>query len=177
MNKRLAWTFLAATAAASWTPAGLAGAPGGHAGGFTSSPGMMGASTMHGAGAGSFDAGGQGARGQDAASSHGAAYQASPESLLGQNSALDSRLQKLLPAGTTPQQACAGFSHLGDCVAAMHVAHNLAIPFDELKSRLTGASSVNLGTAIHDLKPQANAGSAERQAGQQAQNDLSGTGH
>jgi hypothetical protein len=100
------------------------------------------------------------------------AAHADPASLLGQNSKLDSRLQKLLPAGTTPQQACAGFSQLGSCVAALHVATNLGIPFTDLKARLTGSEAVSLGSAIKELKPQVNAGHAERKAQGQARRDL-----
>src|SRR5262249_23224067 len=60
----------------------------------------------------------------------------SPQQLLNRNSRLSSNLQKLLPAGTTPQQACSGFTSLGRCVAAIHVSHNLGIPFPSLKNRL-----------------------------------------
>src|SRR5260370_33056403 len=53
----------------------------------------------------------------------------SPKQLSNPNSKLSSNLQKLLPKGTTPQQACSGFKNLGQCVAAIHVSHNLGIPF------------------------------------------------
>jgi len=100
------------------------------------------------------------------------AAHAHPATLLGQNSQLNSRLQKLLPADTTPQQACEGFSHLGGCVAALHVASNLGIPFADLKSRITGSEPVSLGSAIHELKPDANADRVERKAQRQTHRDL-----
>jgi len=100
------------------------------------------------------------------------AAHADPAILLGQNSKLNSRLQKLLPKGTTPQQACTGFSQLGGCIAALHVASNLGIPFADLKSRITGSGSVSLGSAIHELKPDTNADRAEHAAQHQARIDL-----
>jgi len=69
------------------------------------------------------------------------------------NAALSSQLQTLLPAGTNVQTAAAGFRNSGQFIAAVHVSHNLGIPFDQLKAKLTGTSSESLGRAIHDLKP------------------------
>jgi hypothetical protein len=103
------------------------------------------------------------------------AAHADPATLLGQNSQLNSRLQKLLPADTSPRQACAGFSQLGRCVAALHVASNLGIPFADLKSRITGSEPVSLGSAIHELKPDADADRVERKAQRQTQRDLDST--
>ncbi len=99
----------------------------------------------------------------------------SPEQLLDQNTKLASNLQKLLPAGTTAQQACSGFTNLGQCVAAIHVSHNLGISFTDLKAKLTGPNSESLGKAIHQLKPDANAGAATKQANQQAKADMNGS--
>lgn len=93
--------------------------------------------------------------------------------LLNQNTKLSSNLQKLLPAGTTPQQACSGFKNLGQCVAAIHVSNNLGISFSDLKNKTTGANAENLGKAIHDLKPDVNAKGAKKKAEAQAKNDLS----
>lgn len=91
---------------------------------------------------------------------------------LEQNSRLNARLQKLLPAEWTPQRACDGFGDLGGCVAALHVASNLDIPFADLKARMTGADSTTLGGAIRELKPDADAGRAQREAETQARHDL-----
>jgi hypothetical protein len=99
-----------------------------------------------------------------------------PDQLLNQNTKLTSNLQKLLPAGTTPQQACQNFKNLGQCVAAIHVSHNLGIPFSDLAGKVTGSNSESLGKAIHDLKPAADAGAEKKKAEKQAQNDLNGSG-
>jgi len=96
----------------------------------------------------------------------------SPEQLLNQNTELSSNLQKLLPAGTTPQQACNGFTNLGRCVAAIHVAHNLGISFLDLSAKLTGPNSESLGKAINQLRPGANAGAEKKRAEKQAKNDM-----
>ncbi len=76
----------------------------------------------------------------------------SPTTLLSQNTKLSSRLQSLLPAGTNVQEAASGFKNLGLFVAAVHVSHNLGIPFDELKSTML-SNGDNLGKAIHTLNP------------------------
>jgi hypothetical protein len=78
---------------------------------------------------------------------------------LTRNTNLTSRLQGLLPAGTDVQKAGAGFKNLGQFVAAVHVSHNLDIPFDTLKGKMTGSEAMSLGQAIHELKPSANADS------------------
>ena len=52
-----------------------------------------------------------------------------------------------VPGGNL-QTACSGFRNLGECVAAMHVAQNLNVPFADLQSRMTGSGAVSLGKAI-----------------------------
>jgi len=69
------------------------------------------------------------------------------------NPALASKLQALLPAGTNIQTAANGFKNLGQFVAAVHVAHNLNLPFDQLKAKMTGPNAESLGHAVHDLEP------------------------
>ena len=96
----------------------------------------------------------------------------SPDQLLNQNTKLSANLQKLLPAGTTPQQACSGFKNLGQCVAAIHVAHNLGISFLDLQAKMTGSKPEGLGKAIQDLKPGADAGAEKKKAEKQAKNDM-----
>jgi Sec-independent protein translocase protein TatA len=49
--------------------------------------------------------------------------------------------------------AAAGFRNEGQFVAALHVAHNLNIPFDQLKAKITGSDPVSLGKAIQELRP------------------------
>ena len=91
---------------------------------------------------------------------------------LAPDSKLSQKLDSLLPKGTTAQQACQGFKNLGQCVAAIHVAHNLDLSFDDLKAKITGSGSESLGKAIHDLKPDANAKAEEKKAKEQASDDL-----
>ena len=56
------------------------------------------------------------------------------ESRLASNSKLSSRLQSLLPPKTTLEKAASGFKSQGQFIAALHVSHNLNIPFDQLKT-------------------------------------------
>ena len=74
-----------------------------------------------------------------------------PAQLLQQNTKLSENLSKLLPAGTNLQTAAAGFKNLGEFVAAVHVSHNLGIPFADLKAKMLGGDS--LGQAIRTLRP------------------------
>ena len=96
----------------------------------------------------------------------------SPETILERNTKLSSKLDGLLPTGTTARQACSGFKNLGDCVSAIHVSHNLEVPFDELKGKLTGSSPEKLGKVIHDLKPDVNAKDELKKAHKQAKSDI-----
>ena len=72
------------------------------------------------------------------------------------NAELSTRIQPLLPAGASLAAAQAGFGNQGQFIAALHAAHNLNIPFDQLKTRITGTNSESLGKAIHDLRPSLN---------------------
>ena len=65
---------------------------------------------------------------------------------------LASKLQSLLPAGTNLDGAASGFKNMGQFVAAVHVSHNLNIPFDQLKEKMV-TDHKSLGGAIHELKP------------------------
>jgi hypothetical protein len=90
-----------------------------------------------------------------------------PEHLAAQPQ-LSQRLQGMLPAGMTIDQAAAGFKNVGQFVAAVNVSRNLGIPFDQLKAQVTGPSPISLGAAIHTLKPDADASAAVQQAQAQA---------
>jgi hypothetical protein len=95
--------------------------------------------------------------------------------LLAKNSALASRLQPLLPAGTNLHTAATGFKNLGQFVAAVHVAHNLNIPFDQLKNLMTGPDHDSLGRAIAAVEPNlshATVKSDVKTADKQAHQDL-----
>jgi hypothetical protein len=92
--------------------------------------------------------------------------------ILSRNSRLSTKLQSLLPPGTDLQHAESGFKNLGQFVASVHVSHNLGIPFDQLKAKMTGPPSESLGKAIHDLKPAADAKAESKKANQQAKDDM-----
>ncbi len=98
-----------------------------------------------------------------------------PDQLLSQNTKLSNKLQSLLPAGTNLQQAAQGFKNLGQFVAAVHVSHNLGIPFDQLKAKMIGPPKESLGQAIHALKPSANSTEESKKGEKQAKQDMDDT--
>jgi hypothetical protein len=155
----------------------LAGAPlwaqrgGGHGGGMGGGTGGgMGAS----AGRGASESAGPGMdRGRGMSSMPmSTSGRNAPVERLSDNTHLSSKLQSLLPAGTNLQDAAAGFKNLGQFGAAVHVSHNLGIPFDQLKAKMTGPNSVSLGKAIHELNPDVNAKAEVKKAGKQADRDF-----
>jgi hypothetical protein len=92
------------------------------------------------------------------------------ESRLASNSRLSSRLQSLLPPKTPLETAASGFKNQGQFIAALHVSHNLNIPFDQLKTDMMTKHD-SLGAAIRNLRPDldskkvnSNVKLAERQA-------------
>ncbi|MBI3403692.1 MAG: hypothetical protein HY048_19940 [Acidobacteria bacterium] len=89
---------------------------------------------------------------------------------------LVTRLTPLVPAGMTLDQAAAGFKNQGQFIAALHVSHNLNIPFDKLKAEMTGADHDSLGKAIQNLQPTADAKAAAKTAEAQARGDLKAAG-
>src|SRR5215475_15952413 len=95
---------------------------------------------------------------------------------LAANPKLDSKLQSLLPPGTNLQTAASGFKNLGQFVAAVHVSHNLGIPFDQLKAKMVGPPSESLGKAIQALKPDANSKAETKKATGQAKQDMNDSG-
>ncbi|HXB22430.1 MAG TPA: hypothetical protein VNV88_13655 [Candidatus Solibacter sp.] len=105
-------------------------------------------------------------------SAHSEGKQSSVSERLSDNTKLAGKLQSLLPAGTNLQQASQGFKNLGQFVAAVHVSHNLGIPFDQLKAKMTGPSAESLGKAIEQLKPAANAKAEAKKANKQADQDM-----
>src|SRR5437868_5856483 len=64
------------------------------------------------------------------------------------NPQLKARVQHLLPANMSLNDAAAGFRNQGQFIATLHVANNLNIPFTELKSKVTGDHPMPLGKAI-----------------------------
>ena len=91
------------------------------------------------------------------------------------NPALVTRLQPLMPSGMTVASAAAGFKNQGQFITALHVSHNLHIPFAQLKTEMTGADHDSLGQAIHELQPNANVRTAVKTAERQAKADIKAT--
>jgi hypothetical protein len=134
----------------------------GHGGG--ASGGSHGSSSMHG-----NDSGTHGDSGDHSSKGSG---ESSVSTRLTDNTKLASKLQSLLPPGTNLQTAASGFKNLGQFVAAVHVSHNLGIPFDQLKAKMQGPPSMSLGKAIEALKPAANAKAETKKAEGEAKNDM-----
>src|SRR5216684_7849458 len=172
--KRIFVTITLATAAA-WImaiPAAAQGSSQSHPGGGSAASGSMG--------------GGHGmdASGKSASEMSGPR---TPDQLLTQNTQLSSKLSGLLPAGTDLQTAAGGYRNLGQFVAAVHVSHNLGIPFDQLKCTelatadacpgLTVPSkSSHLGQAIQTLKPTMSS-TDSKSAAKQAEKEASAETH
>jgi hypothetical protein len=122
--------------------------------------------------------------------SHGSAPGAkSPVTWLEQNTKLASKLATFFPDGTDLSKQASGFKNLGQFVSAVHVSHNLGIPFDNLKCAELGTTAatqegvncppsvgnsdpISLGKAIQNFRPDANAQHAIQEANHQAEKDL-----
>ena len=85
---------------------------------------------------------------------------------------LASKVKALLPAGTTLNQASAGFKNQGQLIAALHVSKNLGIPFSKLKTDMTGDKHLSLGQSIQDLKPSAHVTTETHRAETEADDDV-----
>jgi hypothetical protein len=126
-------------------------------------------------------------------SSSNSTASASPTDVLSHNTKLDSTLtmklqsKNLLPANTDLSAACAGFRNLGQCIAAIHVSHNLNISFACLKADMTGqapatssncptvagsTSKMSLGKSIQALAPSANANAEAKAGTKEADSDI-----
>jgi len=156
-------------AAAAWIfaiPAAAQGHGGGHAAGGSAAAGSMGEG--------------------HSMNASGTSGPRAPGQLLTQNTQLSSKLSSLLPVGTDLQTAAKGFRNLGQFVAAVHVSHNLGIPFDQLKctelatldacpGMTVPSKASHLGQAIQTIKPTmspADSKSAAKQAEKEATADL-----
>jgi len=141
-------------------------------------PGSMGASASSGHG----DASSHSSNAGNAGATNGGSK--TPDQLLTQNTKLSDNLAKLLPTGVTPQQACANFKNLGQCVAAVHVSHNLGIDFNSLACDMTlkpvgtgtcantPSKSMSLGASIDALKPGTNGKTEAQNAMKQAKETI-----
>jgi len=99
--------------------------------------------------------------------------------------------QGLLPANSSATDACAPFTALNECLAALHASRNLGLEFNCLRANVTGVhtnadlsgckgsigdKAQGLNKAIHELNPNADAKGATKNAEQQAKNDLKDLG-
>jgi hypothetical protein len=97
----------------------------------------------------------------------------------------------ILTANTTATDACAPFTALDECLAALHASHNLGVDFNCLRADVTGVhtgadvsgckvadgeKAQGLNKSIHQLKPDVSAKQATKEAEQQAKDDLKGIG-
>ncbi len=105
-----------------------------------------------------------------------------------QSKKLASELQAILPPKTKLEDACAAFRQLNECVASLHVSHNLKIKFNCLKWDVTGVQPakgnvsactapeggkpLSLAKAIQTLKPDADAKAEAKSAERRAQEDI-----
>ena len=100
---------------------------------------------------------------------------------------LSLQLQAVLPPRTSLRDACAGFKSLNDCVASLHVSHNLSIKFNCLKWDVTGAKpagdvkscaapsndkAMDLSKAIHVLIPAVDSRTQAKSAEKRAREDI-----
>jgi hypothetical protein len=101
------------------------------------------------------------------------------------------RAQGVLPANSNATDACAPFTALNECLAALHASYNLALEFTCLRANVTGVhtnadlsgckgaiadQAQSLKKAIHELSPSADAKGAAKNAEQQAKDDLKDLG-
>jgi hypothetical protein len=99
----------------------------------------------------------------------------SPADVLMHNKRIADKIQHLTNEPATT--ACGQFKHLGQCVAAAHLAKNLDFPggFEALKAKITGSGAISLGKAISGVVPPANAKSEIKKANKQASDDMKET--
>ncbi len=94
-----------------------------------------------------------------------------PAQHLQQSPQLAQKLAGLLPAGTNLETAATGFKNFGQFVAAVHVSHNLAVSFQDLKALMIAPKNESLGQAVKSLKPAASS-SEVKEAENEAKADL-----
>src|SRR5437773_4124858 len=99
--------------------------------------------------------------------------------------------QGVLPANSNATDSCAAFVALNECLATLHASHNLGLDFNCLRASVTGVhasadmsgckvadgeKALSLNKAIHALNPNADAKGANKNAEQQAKDDLKNLG-
>jgi hypothetical protein len=100
-----------------------------------------------------------------------------PGGVLDHNSHLSAKLEGLLGlsgpnALQTLKSDASGFKNFGQFVAAVHVSHNLDIPFADLQAKMVGNNAVSLGKAIQELKPDADSKGETKKATAEATEDV-----
>lgn len=93
-----------------------------------------------------------------------------PGQLLSQNTRLAAKVAELLPPNSDLQKESQGFKTLGEFVSAAHASHDLNIPWDQLRAKITAGD--NLGNAIKELSPQADLKTEVRKARREAMKDV-----
>jgi hypothetical protein len=89
---------------------------------------------------------------------------------------LAAKLQPLLPMGADGKPmslnaAALGYHNQGQFIAALHVSHNLGIPFESLKTLMVD-KHMSLGQAIQRLKPSVSSTSEAERGETEAENDI-----
>jgi hypothetical protein len=73
---------------------------------------------------------------------------------LDHNPYLSSILHPMLPPHTTLMSAATGFKNQRQFIEAMHLSRNLDIPFDQIKTRMTGEHHMSLNDSLRDIRPE-----------------------
>jgi len=176
-------TFFLAIPAVLCLNIGLAFAQHGHgAGGAMGGPGLHGESGMH------------GNSGNSGPSSSTGNNLKSASSQLSNNQHLDTALTKalgnLVPPGGLAT-ACTGYSNLGRCISAIHVAHSRNLDFFCLRWAMTGEAlppadptpctatqtNLKLGQAIQTLDPNADSKAEATKGVKQSDTDINDASH
>jgi hypothetical protein len=88
-------------------------------------------------------------------------------------------VRRLLPAGTSLKTAASGFASERQFLLAEHVAHDLKIPFAQLKAKITGTDPVTLKSAVRALRPDLSSSTVKadlKVASQETKTDVQATG-
>lgn len=97
---------------------------------------------------------------------------------LAANAALSTRVQALLPKGTTLEDATNGFKSETDFIATLHASHDLDIPFVQLKPEVTSSERNSLAQAIRKFHPELDMKAIDnsaKRAEQEAKSDVKET--
>jgi hypothetical protein len=93
---------------------------------------------------------------------------------LDRNPYFSSILKPLLPPSTNVMDAATGFKNQRQFIAAVHLSKNLSIPFDQIKTRMTGEHRMSLNDCLRDLRSEMTKNLAKgevKKAEQQAKDD------